>query len=90
VNEEHQQYMRTSEIGALLGHTNPGSTRTWIRNRRLRAAGRDTDTGEKRYRRSEVLEAMRNQPGQGARTDLRERPAARGPRNDDHGVRRSD
>lgn len=85
-----EELMRTSDIGALLGHTNPGSTRTWIRNRRLVADGRDLDTGEKLYRRSKVEEAIRSQPGQGARTDLRGQPAVEGPHDDDYGVRRSD
>lgn len=63
-------YMRTSDIGALLGHTNPGSTRRWILNRRLRAVQRDTDTGEKLYLAEDVKRARAEAPGRGARTDL--------------------
>lgn len=76
--------MRTSEIGAFLGHTNRASTRRWISDYKLTARGRDTETGEKLYLRDDVLQAKAGMPGKGARTDLTgSRPPAEGQHDDD-------
>lgn len=54
--------MLTSEITALLRHSSPAVTRDWIRAMGLEAKARDTVTGEKRYRRTEVEEAIASMP----------------------------
>lgn len=74
-----EEYMKTSDIGVDLGHTNPGSTRRWIANRKLEAKARDTKTGEKLYSRSDYERAKAGAPGQGTRTDLRELAPSEGP-----------
>lgn len=62
------EVLTTTEIGALLGHTNPASTRRWIANRGLKAEGRNTETGEKFYLVADVERAEAEAPGQGRRT----------------------
>lgn len=62
-----EELMKRSEIGALLGHTNPASTRKWIAVHGLEAKGRDTVTGEKEYSAAEVYDAKAKMPGRGFR-----------------------
>ena len=78
-------WMKTSEIGALLGHTNPGSTRRWIHLRKLEAKSRDTKTGEKLYLAEDVERKRAEAPGRGARTDLLA-PSEGPPPHDQHGA----
>lgn len=78
--------MMTSDIARLLGHNSLASTRRWISRHGLEAKARDTDTGEKLYPRSAVERAIRSQPGQGARTDLRASAVDEGPRRHDGDV----
>lgn len=72
--------MKRSEIGVLLGHTNPASTRKWITANKLEATGRDMKTGEKEYSVSDVHDAMARRRGRGFRpqaakdTDHGDRP----------------
>lgn len=78
-----EENMLTSEITALLKHKSPAATRSWIRNQKLEATGRDTDTGEKRYSRREVDAAIAAMP-----RGLREkgRPDGEPPRDHDRAL----
>jgi len=83
-----EELMKTSEIMDRLRHTSLAATRSWIRNQRLEAKGRDLETGEKKYRRRDVERALAKMPrGPYVR---RIRPSAEGPRDDHDGVRDSD
>lgn len=81
-----EETMKTSEITARLQHASTAVTRAWIRTRdeTLKVVGRDTDTGEKIYLRSEVEAAIESSVQRGPYR--KSRPTAQGPRDDDHGV----
>lgn len=82
-----EELMKTSDIMARLRHTSLATTRSWIRNQKLTALGRDLDTGEKTYSRAEferLLAAMPRGPYG------RRRPSSEGRASDDHGVPDSD
>lgn len=59
---DEESTILTSEITALLDHKSTAATRSWIRNHRLEAVERDTDTGEKKYSRSQVERAIADMP----------------------------
>lgn len=75
----NEELMLTSEITDRLQHSSPAVTRDWIRRRGLEVKGRDKDTGEKQYSRTEVEEKIAemprgpyrrgDRPDQGARRD---------------------
>lgn len=80
-----EEFMKTSEIAALLGYSSLGSVRRWVIQYALEAQGRDLDSGEKQYRRADVLAAKARMPGKGARTDLRSQPSNEGRTNGNDG-----
>lgn len=59
----NEDWITTSEIAALLNHKSAAATRSWIRNHQpLKVQARDTDTGEKKYSRSDVLAQIAKMP----------------------------
>jgi hypothetical protein len=66
--------MPTSAVAELLGYTGANATnaaRAELSRLGVEAIGRDAQTGEKLWPITEVGEAVRRRPGQGARTDKR-------------------
>jgi hypothetical protein len=76
-----EEYMLTSDISRRLDHKSAAVTRDWIRKRGLVAKDRDTETGEKKYRRTDVEKAIAAMP---RGTYLKARPPVEGQHDDDN------
>lgn len=59
---EAAETMTTSQIQRRLGHGSAAVTRRWLSRHEIKASGRDIESGEKTYDKTDIESAIRSMP----------------------------